>query len=90
MYATLSRSLLPRLAALCAAFVVAAAAGTNAQTTAANEPIRVIPQPRELTRNAAADFQLTRDARLVLADVRSADDRFAAQDFADDMRATSI
>ncbi len=64
--------------------------GANAQTNTTDAPVRVIPQPRELTLTAAAaDFRLTRDTRLVLADARSTDDRFAAQDFAEDVRATA-
>jgi hypothetical protein len=52
------------------------------------EAIHVIPLPRELNKTAAT-FKLSRDVRVVLTDARSADDRFAAQDFIDDLSATA-
>ncbi|MDX6271305.1 MAG: hexosaminidase [Acidobacteriota bacterium] len=63
----------------------------NAQTAnpanAAGE-IRLIPQPKQLTPTGET-FRLTRDVRLALADARSADDRFAVEDFAADVRETA-
>jgi hexosaminidase len=50
--------------------------------------IRVIPQPRQLA-STNESFQLLRSSRIVLADSRSEDDRFAAQDFIDDLRSTA-
>ena len=43
-------------------------------------PISIIPQPREVTR-LDTRFPLNRNTRIVLADDRSADDQFAAEDF---------
>ncbi|HEX8424121.1 MAG TPA: glycoside hydrolase family 20 zincin-like fold domain-containing protein, partial [Pyrinomonadaceae bacterium] len=60
----------------------------RAQTSGAQQVVRVIPQPRQLT-PASESFRLTRDVRLVLADARSAEDRFAAEDFAHDVRETA-
>ncbi len=51
-------------------------------------PIQLIPQPRQLTTKPDT-FKLSRSTRLVLADPRSADDRFAAEDFADDLKTTA-
>lgn len=58
----------------------------NAQQQPA--PIQLIPQPRQLTTKPDT-FKLSRSTRLVLADPRSADDRFAAEDFADDLKTTA-
>jgi hexosaminidase len=57
-------------------------------TTAKDEPVRVIPAPRSLTKTGE-DFPLSKDVRVVLADPKSDDDRFAAQDFVDDVRETA-
>src|SRR4051812_27130661 len=55
---------------------------------AADEPVRVIPAPKSLTKTGE-DFALTKDVRVVLADPKSEEDRFAAQDFIDDVRETA-
>src|SRR5947207_3108027 len=60
----------------------------HAQTGAAAAKIQVIPQPKQVTLGEGS-FRLGRDTRLVLADSKSADDRFAAQDFIDDVKATA-
>ena len=49
---------------------------------------QVIPAPKTLSATGA-NFPLARGARVVLADPKSEDDRFAAQDFADDLRETA-
>jgi hexosaminidase len=93
MPTTLSRSLARRLSALPAAILLICAAlaqSTPAQvqttpTTPAADAIHVIPAPKELTQTGAR-FGLTRDSRVALADPRSDDDRFAAQDFIDDAK----
>ncbi len=89
---TLSRSLarsLSLLAPLSLLFVCAARAqerAANTQTlSSSSETIRVVPQPRELTATGGR-FEFTRDARVALADARSEDDRFAAEDFIEDAR----
>jgi hypothetical protein len=66
----------------------------RSQQAAAPEPttlqhsIQVIPAPKSIER-AGEDFRLARGARVVLADSKSEDDRFAAQDFADDLKETA-
>lgn len=59
----------------------------RAQTSGA-QVVRVIPQPRQLTVKPET-FRLTRDVRLALADSRSTEDRFAAEDFINDVRETA-
>ena len=54
----------------------------------AGSPIQIIPAPKSVER-AGGDFRLARGARVVLADAKSEDDRFAARDFADDLRETA-
>jgi len=49
--------------------------------------VQVIPEPKQVTA-AEGSFAL-RDARVVLADSKSPDDRFAAQDFIDDVKAAA-
>jgi hexosaminidase len=57
-----------------------------AQTESA--PVQLIPQPRQLTIKPET-FRLNRSTRIVLADPRSADDRFAADDFSSDLQSTA-
>jgi hexosaminidase len=65
----------------------------NARSQASNgaetkgEQVQVIPAPKSLTKTGG-DFAL-KDARVVLDDPKSEDDRFAAQDFIDDARETA-
>jgi len=68
--------------------LVIANTGARAQTANATGAIRLIPQPKQLTPTGET-FHLTRDVRLALADARAADDRFAADDFIDDVRETA-
>ena len=58
------------------------------QSASSTTEIRVIPQPRQLTKTTEV-FRVTKTTRLVLADSHSEDDRFAAQDFADDLKETA-
>jgi len=67
---------------VCALAFVAGSAG--AQT--AN--FQIIPAPKQMT-PAEGSFPLGRDARITLADSKSADDQFAAQDFINDLKATA-
>lgn len=53
-----------------------------------SDAIHVIPQPRELT-TTAGRFEFSRDTRVSLADARSTEDRFAAEDFIADARQTA-
>src|SRR5688500_2803287 len=50
--------------------------------------IQVIPAPKQITAGEGG-FTLSRDTRVSLADSKSAEDRFAAQDFIDDVAATA-
>jgi hexosaminidase len=59
-----------------------------ATANASRQTIQVIPAPKSAAATGR-DFQLGRDTRLVLADPKSEDDRFAAQDFADDLKETA-
>ena len=83
---TLTRTHVLRLTVLLLTFVslVAVAHGQEIQTTR----VSIIPQPRELTATGAK-FQLDRNARIVLADPKSVDDQFAANDFIEDSKQTA-
>jgi hypothetical protein len=50
--------------------------------------VRVIPQPKQIELRGE-EFALNSETRIVLADPRSEDDRFAAQDFIDDVKETA-
>ena len=76
-------------------FATAARAQQAAQAAAEAPPkpqgpaaVRVIPAPKSLAATGE-DFSFRREARVVVADPKSEDDRFAAQDFADDLRETA-
>ena len=58
------------------------------QTPKAGEAFNLIPQPKQVQPTGGL-FPLTRDVRLALADARSEDDRFAAEDFINDVRDTA-
>lgn len=60
-----------------------------AQTpSGAARAVQIIPAPKSLTATGES-FRLARDARVVLADPKSEDDRFAAEDFVEDLRETA-
>jgi hypothetical protein len=50
--------------------------------------VRIIPAPKQITENEGR-FALSPEVRIVLADVNSVEDRFAAQDFVDDLKQTA-
>ena len=54
---------------------------------AAATPLQIIPQPKEMAATGE-DFPLKNNSKIALADARSAADRFAAQDFIDDVKQT--
>jgi hexosaminidase len=62
-------------------------AARGAVADAATE-ISVVPRPRQVSATGGP-FRLTRGVRLALADARSEADRFAAEDFAEDLRQTA-
>src|SRR5437899_4431757 len=79
MKTTLTRTFILRTAIL-GAFAFAGV-GANAQTP---NP-QIIPAPKQLTANEGK-FDIGLDTRMALADGQSAEDRFAAQDFIDDVK----
>jgi len=82
MGTTLTRTKILRFAIL-SAFVFA---GASANAQSAN--VQLVPDPKQLT-TGEGSFSLARDTRVVLADSKSAEDRFAAQDFIDDAKTTA-
>ena len=60
----------------------------SAPIFAQSPKVQVIPAPKQLTLGDGV-FAMNRDTRVSLADNRSAEDRFAAQDFIDDVGATA-
>lgn len=67
---------------------IIASLNAGAQSTTLPETLRLIPQPKQ-SQPVEGRFQLTRDVRLTLADARSGEDRFAAEDFINDVRETA-
>jgi hexosaminidase len=84
---TLTRTSSLRLIVLSICFILGPGF-VRAQEDASQPRISVIPQPRELVASAES-FRLDRSARIALADPRSIDDQFAAQDFVDDLKQTA-
>jgi hexosaminidase len=82
MRTTLTRTFIRRSAIL-GAFAFACV-GANAQTPNA----QIIPAPKQLTAREGK-FEIGLDMRVALADGQSAEDRFAAQDFIDDVKQTA-
>src|SRR3954466_4113693 len=80
-------SLTRTLAAAAALLLLASTAHLRAQTAESSTKIQIIPAPKQVTPGEGS-FAL-RDARLVLADGKSAEDQFAAQDFINDVKATA-
>jgi hexosaminidase len=70
-----------------ALLLLAVSAHLRAQTAGAANRIQIIPAPKQ-TVAGEGSFSL-RNARIVLGDARSEDDRFAARDFIDDVKATA-
>jgi hexosaminidase len=60
-----------------------------AQEGASTAELHLIPKPREVILAGGKGFTLSNSTVLVLADPRSEDDRFAAQDFIDDVKETA-
>jgi hypothetical protein len=63
-------------------------AESQPQAEGAQPAVQIIPKPKSVTATGE-NFPLTSEARVVLADPKSEDDRFAAEDFADDVRETA-
>src|SRR5882672_3567167 len=82
MTSTLTRTLSLSAAIVClmaSAFILAEAQPANVQ---------IIPAPKQVNQSEAR-FALGPEARIVLADGKSVEDRFAAQDFVDDVKQTA-
>src|SRR5205807_4941409 len=81
MKTTLTRTLILWLA------IVSTSALAGAVVNAQSNP-QIIPAPKQVTVSEGS-FTLSRDTRVVLADNKSAEDRFAAQDFIDDLKTSA-
>ena len=81
MITTLTRTFLLHAVIVCALACVCGQVGAQSPS------VHFIPQAKQSSVTQDA-FQLNRGTRVVLADPRSEDDRFAAQDFMDDVKAT--
>ncbi len=84
---TLSRSTVVRPLALLAVIVMAASHAL-AQEPQAGSKVNLIPRPRQIVAKGES-FRFGNNTRVVLADSRSEDDRFAADDFLNDLQATA-
>jgi hexosaminidase len=80
-------SLTRTIAAVAALLLLASTVHLRAQTPESATKIQIIPAPKQMTAGEGT-FAL-RDARVVLADTKSGEDQFAAQDFINDVKATS-
>jgi hypothetical protein len=58
------------------------------QTQASADAFQVVPRPKSIT-TTGESFKLSRNTKVVLADPKSSDDRFAADDFIVDVRETA-
>ncbi len=79
MTTTLARTLILSAAIVC---VLASAFG---RAEAQSPNVQIIPAPKQI-HVSEATFVIGREARIVLADGKSVEDRFAAQDFVDDVK----
>src|ERR1051325_1834923 len=80
LQSTLTRTFGLRTAIVLACVLVC---GASAQT-----PIQVIPAPKTVEFGAGS-FAIDRRVRVIVADSKSADDRFAAEDFSEDLKTTA-
>src|SRR5882672_7583784 len=87
MVTTLTRTTTGRLILL-GFLLTVPMSGVLGQQPRGTTAIQVVPQPRQV--NVTSEkFRLSRETRIVLADPRSDEDRFAAQDFVDDVKETA-
>src|SRR5215510_6672295 len=73
---------------ICCLIVFSTVAAAEVSALGQASKIHVIPRPRQMEVSQVR-FQLSTGATIALADPRSEDDRFAAQDFIDDLKETS-
>ena len=89
MLNTLTRTLGLRLTVLLLILVyLVCSVRAQPQSDSVEAAIQVIPQPRTVSRTGER-FWLSGNAHLALADPKSADDRFAANDFIEDVKQTN-
>src|SRR5436853_2332526 len=82
MNATVARTLILRAAIMCA-FALGCVPSRGQSPN-----IQVIPKPKQANVGDGR-FEIGRETRIVLADTKSVEDRSAAQDFIDDLKATA-
>jgi hypothetical protein len=87
MLITLTRSALVRPLLVFVSIAIASAAAMSQEQHRVSS-IQLIPQPRQITVKPDV-FPLGKNARIVVADSRSADDRFAAEDCQRDVQETA-
>jgi hexosaminidase len=85
MRTTLTRTAAVRMIVLCC---LVAATGTSALAQGLTDPIRLIPWPKQFA-PTPGQFRFEQRTQVVLADQRSEDDRFAAEDFIEDLKETA-
>ncbi len=82
MKTTLTRTLVLRTAIISASFFAFGHAAAQTPN------IQILPAPKTVEAGSGS-FSIDKRVRVMLADAKSADDRFAAQDFIDDVKATA-
>ena len=82
MNATVTRTLILRAAIMCALALGCASARGQSPN------IQVIPKPKQVNVGDGR-FEIGRETRIVLADNKSVEDRFAAEDLIDDLKTTA-
>jgi hexosaminidase len=82
MTTTLTRTL------ILSAAIVCVLASAFAQAEAQSSNVQIIPAPKQIHVSEVA-FVIGRETRIALADGKSDEDRFAAQDFVDDVKQTA-
>ncbi|MFN2492819.1 MAG: beta-N-acetylhexosaminidase [Pyrinomonadaceae bacterium] len=88
MLNTLTRSALKRRLSLLAFIILAAGAIALSQERRPSSSVRLIPQPRQVTIKDDS-FRLGRHTRIAFSDSQSVEDRFAAEDFSNDIQTTA-
>ncbi|HKP38011.1 MAG TPA: glycoside hydrolase family 20 zincin-like fold domain-containing protein, partial [Pyrinomonadaceae bacterium] len=82
MSTTLTRTLIVRLAIVCSLGAVSTSLYGQPAT------LKVIPAPKQVS-PTESEFRIKRETRVVLEDSKSAEDRFAAEDFVTDLKLTA-
>src|SRR6185503_17925885 len=82
MTTTLARTLIVRLAIVCFFSLAPAAAYSQSPS------LQLIPLPKRIS-PSASEFMIGREARIILDDSKSTDDRIAAEDLIADLKQTA-